>query len=208
MVSESALPRQRIGPEQRREQILAVAARHFEDRAYSDVSTNAIAKDAGVGRPLIHYYFGTKREMYLEVIRRFALVPPHVPAAAVRGIPEDALEERIHASLEYWLSVMARHRSMWIATISIDAPTRDREIERIFEQADEIAADRMLEALGLATHPQRKRLHTMVLAFGGLTRAATRLWLVRDALTREEVTALLTESLLTILRDVAPRFES
>jgi AcrR family transcriptional regulator len=197
-----------MGPSERREQILAVAARHFEERSYTEVSTYAIAEDAGVGRPLIHYYFGTKRELYLEVVRRFAMVPPDVPAAAVRGIPEDALEERIHASIDYWLSVTSRHQSIWTSTISFDAPTRDREIEQIIEQADEIAADRMLEALGLTAHPQRKRLHAMFLAFGGLARAAGRQWLVRNALTREEVTVLLSHSLLTIIRDIAPQFDS
>ena len=78
MVGDSAPARQRLDSERRREKILAVAARHFEERRYSDVSTGAIADDAGVGRPLIHYYFGTKRELYLEVVRRFALQPKHV----------------------------------------------------------------------------------------------------------------------------------
>jgi AcrR family transcriptional regulator len=197
-----------MGPAERREQILAVAARHFEQRSYSEVSTYAIAEDAGVGRPLIHYYFGTKRDLYLEVVRRLAMVPPDVPAAAVRGIAEDALEERIHASIDYWLSVTSRHQSMWTSTISFDAPTRDREIAQIIEQADEIAADRMLEALGLTTHPQRKRLHAMFLAFGGLARAAAWQWLERKALTREEVTVLLSQSLLTIIKDIAPQFDS
>ncbi|MBI3216240.1 MAG: TetR/AcrR family transcriptional regulator [Mycobacterium sp.] len=206
MTGDSAPARQRLDSEQRREQILAVAARHFEERRYSDVSTGAIADEAGVGRPLIHYYFGTKREMYLEVVRRFALVPPHVPAAVVQGIAPDALEDRIRASIDYWLSVTSRHKSMWTSTISVDA--QDHDIQRIIEQADDVAADRMLEALGLEEHPQRTRLHAMILAFGGMARAAGRQWLVRDTLDRGEVTELLTMSLLTIIRDVAPRFES
>jgi hypothetical protein len=51
-------------------------------------------------------------------------------------------------------------------------------------------------------------LHAMFLAFGGLARAAGRQWLVRNALTREEVTVLLSHSLLTIIRDIAPQFDS
>jgi AcrR family transcriptional regulator len=206
MTGDSAPVRQRLEAERRREQILAVAARHFEERRYSDVSTGAIADEAGVGRPLIHYYFGTKRELYLEVVRRFALVPPHVPAVAVQGIAPDALEERIRASIDYWLSVTSRHKSMWTSTISVDA--QDHDIQRIIEQADDVAADRMLEALGLDQHPKRDRLHAMFLAFGGLARAAGRQWLVRNTLDRGEVTELLTKSLLTIICDVAPLFEA
>ncbi len=206
MVGDSAPARQRLDSERRREQILAVAARHFEERRYSDVSTGAIADEAGVGRPLIHYYFGTKREMYLEVVRRFALVPPHVPAAVVQGIAADALEDRIRASIDYWLSVTSRHKSMWTSTISVDA--QDDDIQRIIEQADDVAADRMLEALGLEEHPQRARLHAMILAFGGMARSAGRQWLVRNTLDRGEVCELLTKSLLTIICEVVPLFDT
>jgi AcrR family transcriptional regulator len=203
--ADGTAPRQRIGSARRREQILTVAARHFEKRPYSEVSTGGIADEAGVGRPLIHYYFGTKRELYLEVVRRVALVPPDVPAAVVDGIPEDALEERIRASIDYWLSVTARHKSMWTSTISIDA--RDRDLQRVLEQADDVAADRMLEALGLRDHPQHARLHTLLLAYGGLARAAGRQWLVRNTLSEQDVSVLLTQTLLTIIRDVAPHLD-
>jgi hypothetical protein len=64
----------------------------------------------------------------------------------------------------------------------------------------------MLEALSLDDHPQRDRLHAMFLAFGGMARAAGRQWLVRSTLSRDEVAELLTQSLLSIICDVAPRF--
>jgi hypothetical protein len=64
----------------------------------------------------------------------------------------------------------------------------------------------MLEALGLDEDPHHERLHAMFLAFGGLARAAGRQWLVRNTLSRDEVAELLTQSLLTIICDVAPRF--
>lgn len=197
--------RRRIGSERRREEILAIAARHFECRPYSEVSTTAIADESGVGRPLIHYYFGTKRELYLEVVRRLALVPPNVPAAVVEGIPPDAVEERVRVSIDYWLTVTARHKAMWTSTISIDAG--DRDLQDILEQADHVAAERMLEALCLEHHPHRTRLHTLLLAFGGLTRAAGRQWLVHNTLSREEVFVLLTQTALAIIRDVLPQLE-
>lgn len=205
MTSDGAAPRQRIGQMERREQILSVAARHFEQRPYSAVSTAAIASEAGVGRPLINYYFGTKRELYLQVIQRFAIVPPDVPAAVVRGLEDDSLEARIRAALEYWLSLMSRHQSTWVSAITMEGFGQDHEIARILQHADEVAAARMLEALGLATHPRRDRLHTLVLAYGGLAKAACRQWLVHGALTRSEVTVLLTRTLLTIIEDVVER---
>lgn len=201
--------KQRMGPLQRREQILAVATRHFERFAYGDVSTQAIARDAGVGRPLINHYFGTKRELYLEVVRRLAIVPTHVPGEAVRGIPESALELRIQASIDHWLAVASRHQFVWTSTIiSAEAPIRDPEIADILAQAEAVAADRMLEALGLAGHPQRERLHVMLLTFGALVIRASRQWLIHESLTRAEVSTLLSQTLLTIIRDVVPQFDN
>jgi AcrR family transcriptional regulator len=164
LATETSAPAQRMGAVERREQILACAMRHFEQRSYNEVSTAEIAKDAGVGRPLIHHYFGTKRELYLEVVRRLSFVPSYVPAAAVKDIPPESLAERIEASIDRWLTVAWRHRSMWISTITMDSAGRDKEVGRILQQADEIAADRMLEALGLADSPDYARLRVMTLA--------------------------------------------
>lgn len=198
----------RMEPDQRREQILAVATRHFEQSSYSDVSTQAIAQDAGVGRPLIHHYFGTKRELYLEVVRRLAIVAPHVPAEAVRGIPESALDLRIEASINYWLATASRHQLIWTSTIiSAEAPIRDPDIAEILNHAEAIAADRMLEALGLSRHVQRDRMHIMLLSFGALAIRALRQWLIQQSLTRDEVGALLCRTLRTIICDVVPRFD-
>ncbi|OXR45142.1 HTH-type transcriptional regulator BetI [Nocardia cerradoensis] len=195
---------QRMGALERREQILAVATKHFEKRPYGEVSTVEIAKDAGVARPLINHYFGTKRDLYLEVLRRLSHVPPYIPSVAVRGLPTDALADRVRASIDHWLNVTWKHRTIWTSTIGIDVPSHDREIERILRQADEIAAERMIEALGLAEHEDYGRLHAMMLAYGGLAKAAGRQWLVHQSLSRGDVAVLLTRTLLTIVRDVVP----
>jgi len=193
----------RMSATDRREQIIACAMRLFEQKSYSDVSTAEIASEAGIGRPLIHHYFGTKRELYLEVVRRLS----YVPATAISNIPDGSLEERIDASIERWLAVAWRHRKMWLSTITMETSGRDRAVEQILQQADDIAAERMLEAIGLAGDTDdHKKLHSMVRAFGGMARVASRLWLVDQSLTREEVHAMLTRTLLCIVKDVAPKF--
>jgi AcrR family transcriptional regulator len=193
----------RMDANERREQILTCAMRLFEQFPYNDVSTADIAKEAGIGRPLIHHYFGTKRELYLEVVRRLS----YVPAVAVKAIGQGSLEERVEASIERWLTVAKRHRNLWSSTITVEGSGLDREIQRILHEADEIAADRMLEALGLTdTGPGHDVLRAMILAYGGLAKSASRQWLVSQTMTREQVHTLLTRTLLTIIRDVAPEF--
>lgn len=190
----------RMDARERREQILVCAMRLFEQSGYSQVSTTQIAEAAGVGRPLIHHYFGTKRELYLAVVQRLS----YVPTVAVAAIPQGSLEERVDASIDRWLDVAWRHRNMWVSTITTEGPGNDPDIREILEQADSIATNRMIQALGLedaaAGNP---KLRTMVLAYGGLAKAASRLWLVEGQLTREDMQSLLGKTLLTIVRDVA-----
>ena len=88
MNTEPAPRWRRLEPDERKEQIYACAAQLFGERPYSEVSTSDIAAAAGVARGLINHYFGTKRELYLEIIRR-ALT---VPRLAVEILPEGSLE--------------------------------------------------------------------------------------------------------------------
>ncbi|WP_287931940.1 helix-turn-helix domain-containing protein, partial [Arthrobacter sp.] len=53
--------RQRLSPDERREQIFACAQRLFAQRPYEDVSATDIASAAGVARGLVNHYFGNKR---------------------------------------------------------------------------------------------------------------------------------------------------
>jgi AcrR family transcriptional regulator len=185
---------------ERREQILTCAMRLFERSSYSEVSTADIATAAGIARPLIHHYFGTKRELYLEVVRRLS----YVPAFVVKTIPDGTLEERLDASIDRWLTVAWRHRNMWLATVGSEGLGRDKEIDSIMQQADVVAADRMLEALGLTDVVRTDAtLKTLMLAYGGLARTSSRLWLAGD-MSRDAIHLLLTRTLLTIINDVAP----
>ena len=198
----------RGGSSDTRAGIRLAARAEFAERGYAGATIRSIAARAEVDPALIHHYFGTKRELYLEVVRRLAIVPPHVPEDAVRGIPEAALELRIEASIDYWLAVASRHQFVWTSTIiSAEAPIRDPEIAQILDHAEAVAADRMLEALGLSRHRQRERLHIMLLSFGALAVRTLRQWLIQKSLTRDEVGTLLCLTLRTIICDVVPSLD-
>ena len=53
-----------------REKILLAAKREFAERGYNGSRLDAIAKKAGVNKALIHYYFGTKEDLYHSVRMR------------------------------------------------------------------------------------------------------------------------------------------
>jgi AcrR family transcriptional regulator len=183
----------RLEPDQRRRQILAAARRLFSERGYSAVSTAEIAGEAGVARGLINHYFGTKRELYVEVVRemvRFRSQP--VPEYRSGDTPASRLDE----SIERWLDMVERNREAWLAAIGAEGLGRDPEIEGVLDEAREQATARLIETLGLgpaASAPPE--LHAVLRAYGGMAEAATREWLERGRWDREQVASFLKTAL-------------
>jgi AcrR family transcriptional regulator len=62
----------RMSAEDRRELVLAAAARAFARTGYAGTTTDAIAKEAGVSQPYVVRIFGTKLELFLEVFEHAA----------------------------------------------------------------------------------------------------------------------------------------
>ena len=56
--------------DERREEILAAALEEFGEQGLHGTSTDDIARRAGVSQPYLFRLFGTKKELYLEVVRR------------------------------------------------------------------------------------------------------------------------------------------
>ena len=59
----------RRGSPDTREAILEVARRLFSDKGFDATTVRAIASDAGVDPAMIHHYFGTKEQLFLEMLQ-------------------------------------------------------------------------------------------------------------------------------------------
>jgi AcrR family transcriptional regulator len=198
-MSPEPAPRwRRLEPDERREQILDCARRLFGERHYSAVSTTDIAREAGVARGLINHYFGTKRDLYLAVVRQVVFIPP--PAAV--NLPAGPLPARVAVAVDWWLDAVWRHRRMWLIALGAQGFGRDPDIEAIIEEAEEVGVQRVLEALGLTSAGQATR--AAIRAYGGFASFAAREWLSRRTLTRDQLHALLSRTLLALLTDILP----
>ena len=60
----------RKSAEERREEILAVALRHFAAGGFHGTSTESIAREAGISQPYLFRLFRTKRELFLACVDR------------------------------------------------------------------------------------------------------------------------------------------
>ena len=66
----AAEPRVRKSADERREDILAVALRHFAIGGLHGTSTEAIAREAGISQPYLFRLFHTKKELFLACVDR------------------------------------------------------------------------------------------------------------------------------------------
>ena len=60
----------RRSAEDRREEIVGIAFRHFAEGGYHGTSTEAIAREAGISQPYLFRLFRTKRELFLACVDR------------------------------------------------------------------------------------------------------------------------------------------
>ena len=199
----SAEPRwRRLEPDARREQILGCAVHLFGERPYEEVSTTDIARQVGVARGLINHYFGTKKDLFLEVVR----VMVTVPEVVVQQLPDGDLRTRVDAAVTWFLDVVETHTKPWLVAIGATGPTRDPDVARLIAQADEETADWILAAVRPGSHDGQapEYLRAITRAYVGFSRTAAVEWLVRGSLTRDQVHALLTRTLVTLVEDTFP----
>src|SRR6266516_1569765 len=67
-VSAAAEPRRRMRAPERRAQLLEVARKLFGTAGYHQVSMDAVAREAGVTKPILYDHFPSKRELYLALL--------------------------------------------------------------------------------------------------------------------------------------------
>ncbi len=187
-------------------QILATARRLFSERHFGAVSTTEIARAAGVARGLLHHYFGTKRELYLEAVRSMVSIPLQpVPTELDGRDPEVLLDEGV----DRWLETLERNRETWLAARGAQGFGRDPEVESIVDEARENAIDQVIVALrpGEGAATASDELRAVVRAYAGLAEATSLEWLQHDRLSRRQAHALLYEAFVAVFRRVLEAVE-
>ena len=194
------LRRRRLEPDLRREQILACAIRLFGERPYAAVSTVDIAREAGVARGLLNHYFGTKRDLYLDVVRRMVL-PDEVDLVVADTA---SLPERVEACVEWFLDAVSEHGKTFVAVTGSEGVGDDPEMEKILFEADDVAAQRVLDAVGLGASAHDEQQRAIIRAYGGMAKASIREWVRHGSLTRADLKTLLSATLTSVVSDVLP----
>ena len=195
----------RLEYDERRRQMIAAARKLFSKRHYSSVSMQEIAAAAGVARGLLNHYFGSKHDLYLEVARDML----RVPTLPLPAPTDDASAEDLWASsVDGWLELMEVNRETWLTAMRAGETGHDPQMRRILDEASEVVAERVLDALRLDGDAAPPALRAVVRSYGGLAQEATREWLERGRLNRAQVRVLLIGAMPLIARELVPEILS
>ncbi|MGH3888587.1 MAG: TetR/AcrR family transcriptional regulator [Pseudonocardiaceae bacterium] len=104
--------RRRLPRQVRERQMLDAAVAVFSRRGFHLASMDDIAEVAGVSKPMIYAYLGSKDDLFIACIRREAqrlmeLITAAVPTGAAR-------EERLRRGLLAFFEFVTEHRDGWI----------------------------------------------------------------------------------------------
>jgi AcrR family transcriptional regulator len=196
-------PRRRIRLEndERRAQLLELAKQAFSDRAYDDVSIDALARVANISKGLLYHYFPTKRDLYVAGLREIA----DELVEAVTRVPEGlAPIDRVRTSVGAYLDHITRHSRAFVALMRGGIGS-DPEVAAVIESVRTRLFDKFLTGSPFASLLSGDvRFEIAVRGWIGFVEAASIDWCANPRLSRLELGELLTQVLLEIMRLVAP----
>jgi AcrR family transcriptional regulator len=192
--------------EERRAQILRVAAQLFSERHYDAVSTAEVAQAAGVARGLVNHYFRTKRELYVEVVRSMLAVPDDLfPGSRADDGERLAV---LSDAVDRWLRTVKANRGTWLACIGAQGFGHDPELEAVLEQARRRIIDQLIALAWGPPEEAPREVRAVMRGYEGFAQAVTADWLRGGRLPRRSVHKLLVEGLVALVDDVLPKLSS
>ena len=160
-----------------------------------------IATASGVTRGLLNHYFGTKRELYIQVIRYMTRLPPTAESAAPGGTVADTVRRNV----DLYLDAAERNRASWLAVMGGAGFGRDREIEQVIHDVEEAYVDRIIEIFGGDPRTAPPAQRAALRSYGAMAQAVCREWLAGKRMTRNQAHLLLSETLFAIVDTITPK---
>lgn len=191
----------RLPAAERRHQLLATALRTFAEQGYHQASMNDIADAAGVTKPVLYQHFGSKRELFLEVLREVGGELGARVREATAGAPSP--HQQVCRGFEAWFRWVDERRDGFTVLFAGDVrrdPEFTTEAAKVERQiADSIAELILVEGLS----EERRRL----LAYGivGLGESTCRRWLAKEIdLDADDLAVQVAELVWAGLRGLRP----
>ena len=136
------MARTRLTPEHRREQLLDTGAALFAERLYDDVFVEDIVARARVSRATFYHYFGSKRELYIAILKRAT----SRSLAHVDPDPQLPLAELLAVGIDDYIQSFVDHPVEAVA-INCGALSDDPAIQAIISDELNVVGQRVVDQL-------------------------------------------------------------
>lgn len=176
--------RRRLQPQQRREQLLDIAAAIFAEKPYDDVMVRDIAAVADVSRALLHHYFPSKRHLYVAIFQRAS----DRFLARVSGEQQLPLAEQLATALEAHIQYVVDYPGEAV-TINRIRSSGDPAIQAIVAEELSVVGQRLVDQLVAQGHP-RDAGAIVVEGWLAFVRAACVKWIDSPNISRADLTAM------------------
>ncbi len=185
--------RARLEADERRGLIVEAAQRLFAERSYEAVSTSDIAAAAGTTRTNVHYYFRSKRDLFLEVVEQFSRIPAdlEVPVKAHGS----SLEEQLGWMFGRWLDAVERNQRMFTTMVRATS-SNDPVVSGVLANSTRAWEKKLLVIVGM--DPGDVAHQAMIRSFQAMVADATQAWLHTGSMTKSQVHALLVHALIAV----------
>jgi len=110
-----ATGRKRLPRAVREQQMLDAAVAVFSASGFHDASMDEIAARAGISKPMVYAYLGTKEELFLACVRQAAtwLMEAVASAVAPADAPRLLPDEQLWRGLRAFFAFVGAHRDGW-----------------------------------------------------------------------------------------------
>ncbi|MDX1621775.1 MAG: TetR/AcrR family transcriptional regulator [Nitriliruptorales bacterium] len=145
--------RKRLSREERRAQLIAIGRRQVEASSFAELSTDAVADEAGISRGLLFHYFPTRQDFLVALAQDAAQELLELTA------PDESLPplDRLRAGLEAYLDYVTERADLYLALVR-GAAGGAAELQEVFDATRRQLAARILMGLGLDDESGRMRL--------------------------------------------------
>lgn len=183
--------REEGGDPSRRSRILGAAGQLFAGTPYEEVSIDDIAGRAGVAKGLLYYYFGSKRGLFIELMREIVDGLNRIASAGADGDPLLRLRRTLDAYLALAAAAPEAYRQVSSGELGPEIQAiRNREKDELIAQISEVVT-----ASRLAGPVLRAALEGWI----GMVEGMTLHWSREDTLSAEQVRTLLLAALPGVL---------
>jgi AcrR family transcriptional regulator len=185
--------RARLGVDERRSQLLELGLQLFSDHSYDELGIDDIARAAGISKGLLYHYFPSKRDYYVEVVRRAAgqLIERTDGAAS-----EEVSLEALRGALDAYLDFVDQRARSYVALVRGGIGS-DPEVVQLLEATRRTLTERIVSRISAEAPPPLLQL--ALRGWIGLVEAASLDWLDRREVPREQLRGLLEQMLLATI---------